>query len=59
MGKIIRIQFRRSRLPRRLLKDGWWLESVPARLRVVAFPKTNPLKSTPKIRHLSLVHPGK
>jgi hypothetical protein len=31
MGEIIHIQFRRSRLPRRLLRDGWWLESPPVR----------------------------
>jgi hypothetical protein len=31
MGEIIRIQFRRSRLPRRLLRDGWWLQSPPVR----------------------------
>jgi hypothetical protein len=31
MGNIIRIQFRQSRLPRRLLRDGWWLQSPPVR----------------------------
>jgi CheY-like chemotaxis protein len=31
MGNIIHIQFRRTRLPRRLLRDGWWLESPPVR----------------------------
>jgi len=41
MAKIIPVQFRRSRLPRRLLKDGWWLEAPPARGAVVEFPKRN------------------
>jgi hypothetical protein len=41
MAKIIQVQFPRSRLPRRLLKDGWWLETPPvpdpARRRAVAW----------------------
>jgi hypothetical protein len=57
MGKIITIPFRRSRLPRRLLNDGWWLESPPVRPSVIAFPKRNTPK--PKARHLTLVTPGK
>jgi hypothetical protein len=31
MVKIITVQFQRSRLPRRRLNDGWWLEQPPAR----------------------------
>jgi hypothetical protein len=58
MGEIIRIQFRRSRLPRRLLNDGWWLETPPLRPSVLAFPKPRPPKSKPKTRHLTLVYPG-
>jgi hypothetical protein len=48
MGKIIRIQFRRSRLPRRLLNDGWWLETPPTTPSVIAFPKPGPLKPGPR-----------
>jgi hypothetical protein len=61
MAKIITIQFRRSHLPRRLLRDGWWLESPPARPAVVAFPGREAAKPKvkPKVRHLTLVHPGK
>jgi hypothetical protein len=63
MAKIITIQFRRSNLPRRLLRDGWWLESPPARPTPIAFPRHTPSKPKPKIkpkiRHLTLVHPGK
>jgi hypothetical protein len=55
MAKIILVQFRRSRLPRRLLNDGWWLQSPPTRPSVVAFPKRNPPKPNPKPRHLTLV----
>jgi hypothetical protein len=63
MGKIITVQFRRSRLPRRLLRDGWWLEPSPRR-RVIAFPKHETLRpgaaSTRKVRHLTLItNPGK
>jgi hypothetical protein len=63
MAKIIPVQFRRSRLPRRLLNDGWWLESKPARPSVIAFPK--PVTAGPrpkpnsKVLHLTLVTPGK
>jgi hypothetical protein len=67
MAKIITVQFRRSQLPRRLLRDGWWLESPPARPAFIASakpdaPKPGPKpqsKSKPKARHLTLVHPGK
>jgi hypothetical protein len=57
MGKIITIQFPQSRLPRRLLNDGWWLQAPPVRSSVVAFPKRKPPK--PKVRHLTLVTSGK
>jgi hypothetical protein len=59
MAKIIPVQFRRSRLPRRLLNDGWWLESKPARPSVITFRK--PVTPKPKpdsmatVRHLALV----
>jgi hypothetical protein len=59
MGKIITIQFRRSRLPRRLLNDGWWLESPPVPPSITAFPKPGLPKPKRKVRHLTLVHPGK
>jgi hypothetical protein len=59
MGKIITLQFRRSRLPRRLLNDGWWLEQPPVRPSVIAFPKPKPSKPGPKARHLTLVTSGK
>jgi hypothetical protein len=57
MGKIIIVSFMRSRLPRRLLRDGWWLATPPARRSVIAFPK----RATPKrkTRHLTLVTSGK
>jgi hypothetical protein len=59
MGKIIIIQFWRSRLPRRLRNDGWWLEAPPVRPRVIAFQKRNMPVPTPKVRHLTLIHSGK
>ncbi len=69
MGKIIIVSFRPSRLPRRLLKDGWWLETPAARRSVIAFPKRNAAKpetrsrpkskSKPQVRHLTLVTSGK
>ena len=64
MGKIIIVSFMRSRLPRRLLRDGWWLETPPARRSVIAFPKRNAAKpkspsSKPRVRHLTLVTSGK
>lgn len=66
MGKIIDVRFRRSRLPRRLLNDGWWLETPPARSPVTALakrhaarPKSRPeLNSKPRVRHLTLVTSG-
>jgi hypothetical protein len=62
MGKLVIIQFRRSRLPRRLINDGWWLESPPA--PVIAFPKRSASKTSGaparRVRHLTLVtDPGK
>lgn len=64
MGKIITVQFRRSQLPRRLLNDGWWLETPPARRSVIAFPKRHAAKANaeprPRVRHLTLItNPGK
>jgi hypothetical protein len=63
MGKIIIVQFRRPRLPRRLLDDGWWLETPPAPSSVIALPKRSSpkdqAKPTPKVRHLTLITPGK
>jgi hypothetical protein len=59
MGQVITIQFPRSRLPRRLLNDGWWLASPPARPSPIAFPKRAASKPKPKSRHLTLVTPGK
>jgi hypothetical protein len=59
MAKIIRIRFRRTRLPRRLLGDAWWLTSPPVRLFVIALPKRNAPRPGCKVRHLTLVHPGK
>jgi hypothetical protein len=59
MGKIIIVQFRRSRLPRRLLNDGWWLEMPPAPVSLIAFPKRDAPKAKPKARHLTLVTSGK
>jgi hypothetical protein len=59
MAKIIPVQFKRSRLPRRLLNDGWWLESKPARPSVITFPKPVTPKPEPnskgKVWHLTLV----
>lgn len=61
MGKIIIVSFRPSRLPPRLLKDGWWLETPPARRAVIAFPKHLAAKSEskPRVRHLIPVTSGK
>jgi hypothetical protein len=59
MGKIITVQFRRSRLPRRLVNDGWWLVSKPVRPSLIAFPKRTSPKPRPRVRHLTLVDPGK
>jgi hypothetical protein len=63
MGKIIIVPFRRSRLPRRLLNDGWWLETPPTPSPLIAFPKRDAPKpqprAKPKVRHLTLVTSGK
>jgi hypothetical protein len=61
MAKIIPVSFRRSRLPRTLLRDGWWLESSSSHLSVVAFPRRNVSNpsNTKKASHLTLVHSGK
>jgi len=63
MGKVITVQFRRSRLPRRLLEDGWWLEPSPRR-RIIAFPKPETpgpgAASNRRVRRLTLITtPGK
>jgi len=59
MGEIIIIDFGPSRLPRRLLEDGWWLESPPARPSVIVFPKRDAPKPKRRVRHLTLVTSGK
>jgi hypothetical protein len=59
MAKIITFHFRRSRLARLLLNDGWWLVSPRVRSSVIAFPKRDRLKPKTKIRHLTLVKSGK
>jgi hypothetical protein len=61
MGKIIHVRFRRSRLPRRLLNDGWWLETPSAPSPVIAFPKHGAPKPkrNARARHLTLVNSGK
>jgi hypothetical protein len=65
MAKIIIVSFR-GRLPHRLLRDGWWLESPPARNAVVPLAKPqarlnapHPTKLSPKASHLTLVHSRK
>jgi hypothetical protein len=58
MGKIITIQFRRSRPPRRL-NDDRWLEWPPARPAVVVFPKRHTPKPKAKIGQPTLVASGK
>jgi hypothetical protein len=65
MAKIIPLRFRRPRLPRRLLNDGWWLEAPPARGAVVVFPKRHDAPrsgavANRRIRQLTLItNPGK
>jgi len=66
MAKIIPVSFTRGRLPRALLRDGWWLETPPTRTPVAPFagPQANlntphPAKPSPKAPHLTLVHSGK
>jgi hypothetical protein len=59
MAEIITLPFRRSQLPRRLLNDGWWLETKPARPTVVALPTRDLSRPKPgpdpQHRHLTLV----
>jgi hypothetical protein len=55
MAKVIPLPFRRSRLPRRLLNDGWWLETPPVRTSVIALPKRTTSKPKRKAAHLTLV----
>jgi hypothetical protein len=59
MGKIIIVQFRRSRLPRRRLHDGRPLEPPPVRAGVIAFLKRKAAAPKPRARHLTLVVSGK
>lgn len=59
MGKIIMVRFRPSRLPRRLLKDGWWLEMPPARRPLAAVPQRDAPRPERPVRHLTLVTSGK
>jgi hypothetical protein len=59
MGTIVIINFGPSRLPRRLLEDGWWLEPPPAPESMVAFPKRDTPKPERRLRHLTLVTSGK
>ncbi len=61
MAKIIPFPYRRPRLPRRLLNDGWWLESKPARPAAIAFPtrKLSRPGIKPKRGHLTLIIPEK
>jgi hypothetical protein len=52
MAKIILVQFPRSRLPRRLLNDGWWLETPPdpARRRAPAWRQSSSPSSTEPVK---------
>jgi hypothetical protein len=66
MAKIIPVSFPRPRLPRSLLRDGWWLDGLPVRRTVPPFVKprspSNPhqcAKPGPKTSHLTLVHSRK
>jgi hypothetical protein len=59
MGKVIAVRFPRSRLPRRLLNDGWWLESKPVRPIMIVFPKRRSPDLKPRLGHLPLVKPDK
>jgi hypothetical protein len=63
MAEIIPIAFDRPRLPKSLLRDGWWLESPGA---VVPFTKSpqkpsgnSPPTPKPNAPHLTLVHSRK
>jgi hypothetical protein len=57
MAKIIPLSVRRSRLPLRVLRDGWWLETPTARSKIIALPKRNAPRPNPsaEIRHLTLI----
>jgi hypothetical protein len=63
MATIIPVSFNQRRLPKSLLRDGWWLESSTH--AVVPFaksppkPSRSPSKPRPKAAHLTLVHSGK
>jgi hypothetical protein len=59
MAKIISLPIRRPRLPRRLVNDGWWLETPLTRASVIAFPKSRMPKPKPKVGYLTLVPPTK
>jgi hypothetical protein len=59
MGKIIRIQFWRSRLPRRLPRSGRSPEAPLAHAAVIAFPKHNASKPKAKAHHLTLITSGR
>jgi hypothetical protein len=61
MAKIILFPVHRPRLPQRLLRYGWWLETLPARSKIIALPRRYARKSRSslKARHLILVTPGK
>jgi hypothetical protein len=61
MAKIIPVSFNQPRLPKSLLRDGWWLESPP--FAVLPFAKSPPRPSArpkskpgPKAPHLTVVH---
>jgi hypothetical protein len=64
MATIIPVSFNQRRLPKSLLRDGWWLQSSTH--TVVPFAKSAkepggrpPSKPRPKAPHLTLVHSGK
>jgi hypothetical protein len=57
MTKIISLPIQRPRLPRRLVNDGWWLETPPEHPCVIAFPKSRTPKPKPKVGYLTLVPP--
>ena len=64
MAKIIPVSFQRPRLPKSLLRDGWWLEAQPAVVVPFAKSERKPDGSTPSTHkpnasHLTLVHSRK
>ena len=59
MAKIISLPIRRPLLPRRLVNDGWWLETPPTWARVIAFPKSRTPKPKPNVDYLTIVPPTK